>query len=338
MFKKILLLAFLLVSLQARVVLDSDDKKVEVPDVIERATPLIGAFVQVSAMLGNEDHIISGAPKLPPLMSKIFPNIKSNNNNKSGMLSSSVETIIASKTQVVFGPVGMMFDENSKAQLESAGIAVVKIDKFQSIKEIQDSFSKIAEIWGEKSVKRAREFNEYFNDNVKFVSQKTANLTPKKRVLVLNYNSGNFSTISSKDIGAEYISVAGGINLSSELSNGDFKISKAINEEQVIIFNPDIIITNSQKSADAIAKNASFAKLKAVQNGEIFVVPSGVYLWSVRSAEGALYPLWLAKTFYPELFSDLNLEQKTKEFYERFYNYKLSESELKEILHPSGEF
>ena len=171
MFKKILLLAFLLVSLQARVVLDSDDKKVEVPDVIERATPLIGAFVQVSAMLGNEDHIISGAPKLPPLMSKIFPNIKSNN-NKSGMLSSSVETIIASKTQVVFGPVGMMFDENSKAQLESAGIAVVKIDKFQSIKEIQDSFSKIAEIWGEKSVKRAREFNDYFNENIKFVSQK----------------------------------------------------------------------------------------------------------------------------------------------------------------------
>ncbi len=146
MFKKILLLAFLLVSLQARVVLDSDDKKIEVPDVIERATPLIGAFVQVSAMLGNEDHIISSAPKLPALMSKIFPKIKSN--NKSGMLSSSVETIIASKTQVVFGPIGMMFDENSKAQLESAGIAVVKIDKFQSIKEIQDSFSKIAEIWG----------------------------------------------------------------------------------------------------------------------------------------------------------------------------------------------
>ena len=75
-----------------------------------------------------------------------------------------------------------------------------------------------------------------------------------------------------------------------------------------------------------------------MQNEEIFVVPSGVYLWSARSAEGALYPLWLAKTFYPERFSDLNLEQKTREFYERFYNYKLSDSELKEILHPKGEF
>ncbi len=112
-------------------------------------------------------------------MSKIFPKIKSNN-NKSGMLSSSVETIIASKTQVVFGPVGMMFDENSKAQLESADIAVVKIDKFQSIKELQDSFSKIAGIWGEKSVKIAREFNEYFNDNIKFVSQKNDKFNTKK--------------------------------------------------------------------------------------------------------------------------------------------------------------
>ena len=35
----------------------------------------------------------------------------------------------------------MFFDENSKTQL-----AVVKIDKFATIKEVQDSSSKIAEI------------------------------------------------------------------------------------------------------------------------------------------------------------------------------------------------
>ncbi|WP_149719242.1 ABC transporter substrate-binding protein [Campylobacter concisus] len=337
MFKKLLVLAVLAASLQARVVLDSDGKEVRIPDVIERATPMIWAFVQVSAMLGNEERIVSGAAKLPQLMAKIFPKIRTND-NKSGMLGSSVETLIASKTQVVFGPVGMLFDENSKTQLEQVGIAVVKIDKFATIKEIQDSFIKIAEIWSGKSVERAREFNAYFNKNVEFVKEKTAEIEPKKRVLVLNYNSGNFNTISSKDIGAEYISVAGGVNLSSELSKEDFKISKAINEEQVIIFNPDVIITNSRQSADAIAKNASFTKLKAVREGQIFVVPSGVYLWSVRSAEGALYPLWLAKTFYPEQFSDLNLEQKTREFYERFYNYKLSDGELKEILHPKGGF
>ena len=113
-------------------------------------------------------------------MAKIFPKILTND-NKSGMLSSSVETLIASKTQVVFGPMGMLFDENSKTQLEQASIAVVKIDKLATIKEIQDSFIKIAEIWGDESVERAREFNAYFNKNVEFVKEKTAEIGPKIR-------------------------------------------------------------------------------------------------------------------------------------------------------------
>ncbi len=78
-------------------------------------------------------------------MAKIFPKIRTND-NKSGMLGSSVETLIASKTQVVLGSAGMFFDENSKTQL-----AVVNIDKSATIKEMQDSFIKIAEIWGRKA-------------------------------------------------------------------------------------------------------------------------------------------------------------------------------------------
>ncbi len=119
---------------------------------------LFGNQIRVlNRMSGNKERIVSGTAKLPPLMAKIFPKIRTND-NKSGMLGSSVETLIASKTQVVFGPAGMFFDENSKTQL-----AVVKIDKFATIKEMQDSFIKIAEIWGKKSVERAREFKAYFN-------------------------------------------------------------------------------------------------------------------------------------------------------------------------------
>lgn len=319
------------ITLNAKVVLDSDGKKVQIPDDVQRATPIIGAFVQVSAMLGNEDKIISGATKLPPLMGKIFPKIRTNANH-SGLLGSSVETLIASKTQVVFGPVGMMFDENAKKQLESAGIAVVKIDKFSTTEQIKQSVSKIAEIFGTQSISKAKEFNAYFDENIKFIRDRANTIKSKKRVLVLNFNSGNFLTIGANDIGAEYISIAGGINLSSELNKDDFKISKTINEEQVIIFNPDIIITNSNQSQKQILKNASFKNLKAIQNKQVFVVPSGVYLWSVRSAEGALQPLWLAKVLYPNTFKDLDLKQKTKEFYKKFYNYELNDKELQEIL------
>ncbi len=52
------------------------------------------------------------------------------------------------------------------------------------------------------------------------------------------------------------------------------------------------------------------------------------------SAEGALQPLWLAKIFYPEIFTDINLEEEVKKFYLKFYRYELSDEELKEILNP----
>ena len=211
---------------------------------------------------------------------------------------------------------------------------MVKIDKFATPEQIKQSLLLIAEIFGEQSVKKAKEFNAYFDENIKFVQQKASKINSKKRVLVLNHSSGNFSTISANDIGTQYIQIAGGINLSSELSAEDFKISKTINEEQVLIFNPDVIITNSRESLKQISKNTSFKGINAVKNKQIFVVPSGVYLWSVRSAEGAMQPLWLAKTLYPNEFKDLDIEQKTREFYKRFYNYELSDKELNGILFP----
>ena len=332
--RKILAILILAVCiLQARIVVDDDGKEVQIPDNVERITPMIGAFTQMSAMLTGEDKIISGAARLPKMMSKIFPKIKTMN-NVSGSLTSSAETIIASNTQVVFGPVGMIFDENQRAQLEAAGIAVVNINKFSNASEIKGAVNKIAQILGGDAVKKAEEFDEYFDENIKYVSEKVQNIKDEKRVLALNFNSGNFSTISSKDIGAEYIKIAGGINLSSQDNEADFKISKTINEEQVIIFNPDIIITNSREGKEKILNNPAFEKLKAVKDGAVFVVPSGVYLWSVRSAEGALQPLWLAKIFYPEIFTELNLEDEVKKFYLKFYRYELSDEELKEILNP----
>ena len=68
---------------------------------------MYGGFTLLDAKIKNakdgvsEGKTVIGEPKLPALMSKIFPKIKSNN-NKSGMLSSRVETIIVSKNTSCF--------------------------------------------------------------------------------------------------------------------------------------------------------------------------------------------------------------------------------------------
>lgn len=333
MLKKIIcVLALSLAFLNARVILDTNGEKINLPDNVERASPMVGIFVQIAVALGNEDKIISGAYRgLSPMMLKVFPNIKMTGFS-GGSLGASVETLITSKTQVVFGPAGVLFDDNVKKQLENAGIAVVRMGStLANPDELKERVNKIAEIFGDdESLKRAKEFNAYYDENIAFVQKKIPKNAPK-RVLVLNYRAGNWATITTNFISAAYIKIAGGINLASQ--KGSFGFSPSINEEQIIVYDPDIIIVNSQDGLEAIRKNPSFKHLKALKNGQIFVQPRGVAtLWA--GTEGALQVLWLAKTLHPNEFKELDMRVKVREFYERFYRYKLSEDELTEILNP----
>ena len=340
MFKKfsfiLSVLAVLALTAQARIVLDTKDNKIEIPDKITYAMALVTPMVQIAAMLGNDDKIISGSTKLPPIMTKIFPKIRTNN-NPSGMMVSSVEAIIAAKPQVVFGPTDYLLGEQGTKQLRAAGIPVVNTVAFRniaSIEEIKQSVTLIGAIFGGESVKKAREFNAYFDENVAFVQSRTAKVAKKKRVLVLDYKQGHYTTNEAGYMSAAFVAISGGENLSSKASKEDM-LSKYINEEQVIVYNPDVIITHTSEGREKILRNTALSRLKAVREKQVFVVPSGIHIWSARSAETALCPLWLGQVLYPELFADLNLAQKTREFYKRFYRYDLSENELQEILHPA---
>ena len=339
--KKILfILTAFAVILNARIVLDTEGNKIEIPDEITYAMPNVGPMLQIAVMLGNADKVIYGgsrleSTKLDPLIKKIFPQIRLNN-NPSGMLESSIESIIAAKPQVVFGATNFVFGEHGIKQLNAAGIPVVNTVAFRSvasIDEIKQSVTLIGEIFGGESVKVAKEFNEYLDGNLAFVKSRTAKIAKKKRVLFLRFNSGNYTANSPYDISAAYIISSGGINVTTEVGK-DFKASKYINEEQVLVFDPDVIITGSRESFNKILSNPTFKTLKAVKNKQVFIVPYGLHIWTARSAETALCPLWLAKILYPELFKDLSVEQKTREFYKRFYNYDLNDKELDDILNP----
>ena len=336
--KKILLilLAFAL-TMQAKIVLDTEGNKIEIPDEITYAMPNASPMLQIAVMLGNEDKVIYGGTRLDPLMKKIFPKVRTND-NVSGMLGSSVETIIAAKPQVVFGPTDFLLGEHGKKQLNAAGIPVVNTVKFlsmASVNEIKQSVTLIGAIFGGESVKKAKEFNDYLDGNIAFVQARTAKIAKKKVVLSLGFSSGNYTTNSLSDMSAAYITSSGGINATSDIGTGrHFKASKYINEEQVLVFDPDVIITGSHEGQQKILKNPAFQSLKAAKNKQVFIIPSGLHIWTARSAETALCPLWLAKVLYPELFKDLSVEQKTREFYKRFYNYDLSDAELDDILYP----
>ena len=43
---------------------------------------------------------------------------------------------------------------------------------------------------------------------------------------------------------------------------------------------------------------------------------------------------WLAKTLYPDRFTDINVVNETKDFYRTFYHYNLTDEEANTFLNP----
>ncbi|MFV0481941.1 MAG: ABC transporter substrate-binding protein [Campylobacteraceae bacterium] len=336
-FKKIaLLLVFSLVFAlhvkadETRFVKDSDGNDIKIPLHVNKVAPLIGAFGQMTAMLGYTDKMVATVQKFPDMFYVVFPQI--NKSNPNAMLSSNVETLILSGAQVVYGPTSFFFNEAQTMQLNAANISVVNIGSFSTIDEMKTSLTMIADILGEDAPKKAKEFNEYYDNNIKKVAERTKDLKNRPKVMSLNFSGGNYATVNDTDIGAVYIGIAGGKNVAGDFRKEGSGMMIVVSSEQILLWNPDIIITSGHSSKDQILQDKALSSINAVKNGKVYVVPTGVYLWSVRSAEGALQPLWLAKQIHPELFTDIDMEYELKNFYEKFYSYKLSNEQAKTIL------
>ncbi|MDR3248825.1 MAG: hypothetical protein LBT39_08560, partial [Treponema sp.] len=70
----------------------------------------------------------------------------------------------------------------------------------------------------------------------------------------------------------------------------------------------------------------------AVRDRKVYVCPYGIYLWSVRSGEGAMLPLWLGTKIYPERFSDIDMKNVVQHFFNSFYNYDIPVAEIETVL------
>jgi iron complex transport system substrate-binding protein len=124
---------------------------------------------------------------------------------------------------------------------------------------------------------------------------------------------GTFSTATGDLLQDEIIRMAGGINVGHALS-GYFR---EISPEQFIAWNPDVVITSglAARRTRSILQQPQFAGVSAVAAGRIYRFPSTIAPWDFPSPLSALGVLWLAKSCYPERFSDVDLNAEIDHFH-----------------------
>ncbi|MDR1051586.1 MAG: ABC transporter substrate-binding protein [Deltaproteobacteria bacterium] len=320
-----------------RVVVGGDGREVRVPLEVKRVAPTIPAFAQVTEMLTLGGGRIVAYPErgIGGYFKKVFPDLAAS--NPRNFSSRSVEDVIASGAQVVFGPGGQFSDEEL-AQLGRAGAVFVPAAGLGTAEELGRSFMIIGEILGPREAGRAAEFLDYYRGNMELARGLARGVPESGRVgaLILFGGGGGFRTINKNDICHEYLEAAGGRNLAAGHALLAGAGGAPVGAEDIVVWAPEVVVVSSREAYDELTGDPALADVPAVRNGRVHVCPSGVFLWAVRSAEGAMMPLWLGTILYPELFAEVDMEGVVTEFYKNFYARELPAAELRAILAPGS--
>lgn len=131
----------------------------------------------------------------------------------------------------------------------------------------------------------------------------------------------------------EWIHYGGGENAATITGN-----KQPITQEQLFLWNPDIIILAANASHDAnpvqnFIKDPLFSKLKACQKKKIYTNPSGVFLWDRYGPEILLQLYWIKALLANTASIEESLLPHLFSFYRQFYKIILSEEEAYAILH-----
>ncbi|MHC1682776.1 MAG: ABC transporter substrate-binding protein [Clostridiaceae bacterium] len=320
-----------------RTVVDGNGRTVTIPNQVDRVA-VGGAFNQIVLMLGGADKIVATAEAVQTgFFAKVYPKIKDipAAYTGSGAGTVNMETLLKAQPQVVFGT----FNESDSDTLKSANISMVGV-VLNKPEDIKNTISIVGKVLGTKAEEKANEFIKYYDDNLNYVREKTKS-APKVKVFVASGDGakGSVNTIAGNDINTSYLETAGATNIVAEkFPTASSNTSVAVDFEFLFQQQPDVIIATSKATYDYIidANNGSqWQKLSAIKNKKVYLNPKGVYLWSVRSAEGALQPLWLGKILHPDLFNDLDIKQKVKEFYKNYYYYDATDEDIEEIMNPT---
>lgn len=330
-----------------RVVVDHNGTEVEIPTEINRIVicsiyPLPSVYalfdgtgeklvgMDPSSMAAAENSIL---PRVAPGITEVSTEFL-----KDGEIN--IEELLKLNPDVVF------YSADNTAQrelLETAGIPALGFSTSKFAFNAVETYAGWIDLLGDvfQEEEKAAEIVAYGRD-LYAEMQTVIDTIPeeeKPRILFLfNYANGVIKTSGSNFFGQFWAEATGAINVASELSG-----SPEVNMEQIYEWNPDIIyITNfSPYLAEDILENKiegyDWSVVKAVQEGNVYKFPLGMYRWFPPASDTPLVLQWLAQKNQPELFAELDMSQEIKDYYTRFYNVELTDEDIEQILNPASE-
>jgi iron complex transport system substrate-binding protein len=238
-----------------------------------------------------------------------------------------LESVLALKPDLILdvGSTSPTFVSLADRVQEQTGIPYALLDgRFDAI---AGTYRKLGALIGRAD--DAEKLARYTEDTLTTVLGRVMPVAPSERPKVY-YARGprGLATGLGGSINVETIEMLGR-NVAGETQGGLANVSI----EQILVWNPDVIVTIDQEFAAAVRNEPSWASVKAVRDNRIHLSPKLPFGWvdfppSVNRLIGLW---WLGKILYPERFPE-DLPALTRDFYSRFYHVTPSSAQIDHVL------
>ncbi len=215
--------------------------------------------------------------------------------------------------------VSMTKDPNLDQEQSDYAAPVVAISK-DNLTDYEQSFRLMGKVLGNEE--EADELADYWNDSITKVTDITSTIPESKRVKVYYAShDGPLSTVGPLTVMSSIIDLAGGVDLydTNTTLTSTQKVDEhlVVNIEQVLLWNPDVIITKTETEKNTILNDTQWQSIDAVKNGRVYAAPRWESLDGIQSIMGLM---WTAEKLYPDKVK-FDFNNETRAFYSEFYNY-----------------
>ena len=218
---------------------------------------------------------------------------------------------------------------------KSLGIPVIAVDN--ELNNSAEAFRFMGELLGVED--HAEELAEY-SEKIFTDIASLADIPEDEKVSV--YFGNGEDSLETAPRGSQHAQILDAVNVTNvaDLELGDGSRVQ-ISAEQLLAWNPDVIVVNGETKADKsgnsaaedILRNPDYASLKAVQDNKVYGTPNAPFSWVDRPAgpNRLIGMRWLSAVVYPE-YIKCDVNEEIREFFNLFYHVDLSDEQLENVL------
>lgn len=247
------------------------------------------------------------------------------------------EAVIAANPTIALncGKINDAMVSDCDALSKSLGIPVIAVDN--ELNNSAEAFRFMGELLGVED--HAEELAEY-SEKIFTDIASLADIPEDEKVSV--YFGNGEDSLETAPKGSQHAQILDAVNVTNvaDLELGDGSRVQ-ISAEQLLAWNPDVIVVNGEPKADKsgnsaaedILSNPDYASLKAVQDNKVYGTPNAPFSWVDRPAgpNRLIGMRWLSAVVYPE-YIKCDVNEEIREFFNLFYHVDLSDEQLENVL------